>query len=133
MKNETSTNAHSANDCSSRAPHSHKQRMPRRLFLVLGLALVIGVWFFREPLRELIRNQVTLANDAPNSEVVADMIAQAADPRAALLAAWTSGKIVHREVAIRSLSRVMPDDRPLSPEFDALLLSAALDPDMNVR
>ena len=107
--------------------------MPRRLLLGLGLALVVGVWFFREPLRQQIRESATLANDAPTPEVVSDMIEQAADSRAALLAAWNSGKIVHREVAIRSLSRVMPDGQPLSPEFDSLLLSAALDPDMNVR
>ena len=61
------------------------------------------------------------------------MIEQAADPRAALLAAWNSGKIVHREVAIGALRRVLPGDQPLPPEFDSLLLSAALDPDMNVR
>jgi len=61
------------------------------------------------------------------------MIEQAADPRAALLTAWNSGKIVHREVAIRSFSRVQPAEQPLSPELDSLLLSAALDPDMSVR
>ncbi len=97
------------------------------------MALVVGVWFFREPLRQQIRESATLANDAPMSEVVGDMIEQAADPRAALLAAWNSGKIVHREVAIGALRRVLPGDQPLPPEFDSLLLSAALDPDMNVR
>jgi len=107
--------------------------MPRRLFLGLGLALVIGVWLFRAPLRELIRNQATLANDAPNSEVVADMIEQATDPCTALLAAWNSGKIVHREVAIGAIRRVFPNDQPLPPEFESIVLAGALDPDMNVR
>lgn len=107
--------------------------MPRRLLLGLGLAVVIGVWLFRAPLQELIRNKATLANDAPTPEVVSDMIEQAADPRAALLTAWNSGKIVHREVAISSLRRVFPNDKPLSPEFESILLAAALDPDMNVR
>lgn len=107
--------------------------MPRRLLLGLGLALVVGVWFFREPLREQIRNKATLANDAPTPEVVADMIEQAADPRGALLAAWNSGKIVHREVATGSLRRVIPNDQPLPPEFESMLLAGALDPDMNVR
>jgi len=91
------------------------------------------VWLFRAPLQELIRNKTTLANDAPNSGTVADMIEQAADPRAALLTAWNSGKIVHREVAISSLRRVFPNDKPLLPEFESILLAAALDPDMNVR
>lgn len=107
--------------------------MPRRLLLGLGLTLVVGVWFFREPLRQQIRESATLANDAPTPEVVSDMIEQAADPRAALLSAWNSGKIVHREVAIRSLSRINPMPQQLPPEFESILLTAALDPDMNVR
>jgi thiol-disulfide isomerase/thioredoxin len=107
--------------------------MPRLLLLGLGLALIVGVWFFREPLRQQIRESATLANDAPTPENVSDMIEQAADPRAALLAAWNSGKIVHREVAIRSLSRINPAPQELPPEFESILLTAALDPDMNVR
>jgi len=105
----------------------------RKTLLVVGVLLVTGVWIFRAPLQELIRNKATLSNDAPNSETVADLIEQAADPRAALLTAWNSGKIVHREVAISSLRRVFPNDKPLSPEFESILLAAALDPDMNVR
>ncbi len=99
----------------------------------MGAVIVAGVWLFRAPLQDKIRQGAALANDAPAIEVVESMIEQAADPRAALLAAWNSGKIVHREVAIRSFSRVIPADEPLPPEFESLLLSAALDPDMNVR
>jgi len=95
--------------------------------------VAILTWLFRAPLQRQIRESATLANDAPTPEVVSDMIEQAADPRAALLTAWNSGKIVHREVAIRSFSRVQPAEQPLSLELDSLLLSAALDPDMNVR
>jgi thiol-disulfide isomerase/thioredoxin len=107
--------------------------MPRRLLFGLGIILVMGVWFFREPLRQQIRESATLANDAPTPEVVLDMIEQAADPRAALLAAWNSGKIVHRAVAIRSLSRINPMPEELAPELESILLTAALDPDINVR
>lgn len=109
---------------------------PRRFrakFLVPLIVGAVALWFFREPLRGRITRSVTLANDAPTPEIVADMIEQSSDSRAALLAAWNSGKIVHREVAIRSLPRVFPATQPLPPEFDALLLSAALDPDVNVR
>lgn len=105
----------------------------RKVFLGTGILLVIAIWLFRAPLQQVIRESATLANDAPTPEVVSDMIEQAADPRAALLTAWNSGKIVHREVAIRSFSRVQPAEQPLSLELDSLLLSAALDPDMNVR
>src|SRR3954451_9836786 len=105
-----------------------------RLKIIVPLIVITAVlWVFREPLRERIRESATLANDAPTPEVVSDMIEQAADPRAALLTAWNSGKIVHREVAISSLRRVFPNNKPLSPEFESILLSAALDPDMNVR
>jgi thiol-disulfide isomerase/thioredoxin len=103
------------------------------LLLIIGAALVAGVWLFRAPLQDKIRTSATLANDAPNSEAVADMIEQATDTRAALLAAWHSGKIVHREVAIGSLRRIIPNDQPLPPEFESILLAGALDPDMNVR
>lgn len=98
-----------------------------------GVVLVSGVWLFRAPLQDKIRESATLSNDAPTPEVVSDMIEQAADPSAALLAAWNSGKIVHREVSIRSLRRVFPGNHPLPPKFDSILLSAALDPDVNVR
>ncbi len=113
------------------APRAAKR--PRALLLIVGAALVAGVWLFRAPLQDKIRTSATLANDAPNSDVVSDMIEQAAAPRAALLAAWNSGKIVHREVAIGSLRRIIPNDQPLPPEFESVLLAGALDPDMNVR
>ena len=105
----------------------------RKTLLAAGVLLVAAVWFFRAPLQQVIRERATLANDAPTPEVVSDMIEQAADPRAALLTAWNSGKIVHREVAISSLRRVFPNDQPLSPEFESILLAGTLDPDMNVR
>ncbi len=108
-------------------------KRPRTLILGVGLALIVGVWLFREPLRRLIRESALLANEAPTAAAVADMIEQAADPRATMLRAWKSGKIVHREVALRSFSRVLPADQPLSPEFELMLLAAALDPDLNVR
>lgn len=107
---------------------------PSRLLVpIVGLALVGGIWLFRAPLQDKIRTSATLANDAPNSEAVAEMIEQASDPRAALLAAWNSGKIVHREVAIGAIRRVFPNDQSLPAEFESVVLTGALDPDMNVR
>jgi len=107
--------------------------LTRKVLIGTGVFLVIVVWFFRAPLREQIRESATLANAAPPPEVVSDMIEQATDPHAALLRAWNSGKIVHREVAIDSLRRLFPNDQPLPSDFESTLLAAALDPDMNVR
>ena len=103
------------------------------IIAALGLMLVIGVWFFREPLRRQIGERAILANDSPTPEGVSEMIEMSANPPASLLKAWNSGKIVHREVAISAVRHVFAKDRPLPPKFHALLLSATLDPDLNVR
>jgi len=104
-----------------------------RLILGLGILIVTGVWFFREPLRGRIRERATLANEAPASELVDEMIEQADEPRADLLAAWNSGRIVHRERAVRSFPNVVRSNQPLPLDLENLLLSAALDPDLSVR
>jgi thiol-disulfide isomerase/thioredoxin len=117
----------------SAACAAERMTRTRKVLIGTGVFLVIAVWFFRAPLREQIRDSATLANDAPLPEVVSDMIQQATDPHTALLAAWNSAKIVHREVAIDSLRRLFPNDQPLPPEFESILLAAAFDPDMNVR
>lgn len=108
-------------------------KRPRLALLVVGGALLAGVWLFRAPLQETIRTGATLANDVPNSDAVSEMIEKAAEPRAALLAAWNSGKIVHREVAMASVARVFPNEVGLPPEIEAMVVAGALDPDANVR
>lgn len=108
-------------------------RRPRVLFLAGGLGLVLAVWCFREPLRQHIAEHATLTNDAPSPELVMEMIENSEDRAVAVLAAWNSGKIVHREAALRGLSNVIPISSPLPPELDGMLQSAALDPDLNVR
>jgi thiol-disulfide isomerase/thioredoxin len=112
-------------------------RKPRGAFrtasFVLALVGALILWSFREPLRNRFAEKVTLANDAPPPQIVEEMIQNAADPRAALLAAWNSEKIIHREVAIRTFGRVFSRDQPLPPQFNSLLISAALDADMDVR
>lgn len=101
--------------------------------LAVGMMAVFLVWLWRRPLQHLIVEKVTLANDAPSQDVVQDMIERAANPRATLVEIWNSGKIVHKEVAIRSLPVVVPATQPLPPDLESILISAALDPDLNVR
>jgi thiol-disulfide isomerase/thioredoxin len=94
---------------------------------------LLTVWLFRTELRGLVAQRAILANDAPPPDLVEEAILSAANPRAALLAAWNSGKIVHREVAVGAIRRAFPNDQPLSSELELVLLAGALDPDVNVR
>jgi thiol-disulfide isomerase/thioredoxin len=99
----------------------------------LGLLVIGALWFLREPLQEKVRTGGTLANDAPSREVVEEMITMATDTKTAVLAAWNSGKIVHREVAMALVARVFPGGAELPSDIEAMVLAGALDPDANVR
>lgn len=108
-------------------------RVLRTLVLCLALAGTIMLWHYRGPLRSRIIERATLSNDSPSPELVQEMIEKSPNPQAALLSAWNSGKIVHRQVAIRELWRTFPPSSALPPKLESLLLGAALDPDTDVR
>jgi len=112
-----------------------ESRLKTRPWLLLGVGILVvsGVWLGRQPLREHIRNAATLANNSPPPEVVAEMIELATDPPAALLAAWHSGKIIHRETAVHELGLLYRPDQTIPSELKSILLAATLDPDLNVR
>jgi thiol-disulfide isomerase/thioredoxin len=106
-------------------------RQKTRHGLALGLSLlgVFGVWLFLDRIRE----SATLANPAPPPQLVEEIIEKSPDRPAAILAAWNTGKIIHRETAIRAISRVVSTDQSLPSELESIVLSGALDVDMNVR
>jgi thiol-disulfide isomerase/thioredoxin len=110
-----------------------RQKSRSRLLLGFGIAVAIGGWLFREPLRDRIVRSVTLANLAPPPELVEEMIEKSPDRAAAILAAWNTGKIVHRQVAVREIFRAVPPDKPMPSELESVVLAGALDVDMNVR
>jgi len=110
-----------------------RRRTGRLLFLMLAFVGLLFVVLYRNELRRVIAQKAVLANDAPPPEVVEEIILNAADPGAALLAAWNSGKIIHREVAMGAIRRAFPNNQPLSVELERIVLTGALDPDMNVR
>jgi thiol-disulfide isomerase/thioredoxin len=110
-----------------------RRSVVRKIVLVSAVGTILILWLFRASLQNRIIETEILSNDSPPPELVKQTILNSADPRATLLAAWNSGKIVHREAAIQSLREVISDREPLPPPFDALLKSATLDPDMNVR
>jgi thiol-disulfide isomerase/thioredoxin len=105
----------------------------RLVWLAAGLLLLALTWVFRDPLRDELFKRGTLANAAPPPELVLEMIRSAPDLDGALLAAWNSGKIVHRQVAVRELRRLLEATPASSATMEPLLLSAALDPDVSVR
>lgn len=103
------------------------------VFLGWGLIAVIGVWLFREPLRNRIAQSAAFANPTPPPELVAEIIAASPDRPAAILAAWNTGRIVHRQAAVREISRAFLAEQPMPAELEAIVLTSALDVDMNVR
>ena len=128
-RSASSANPDAAADTAPRRHRSHRRPL---LLAFVFLATLLAVWF-REPLQYRLFATAVLRNPAPAPDQVEALIDQAPSPRAALLAAWNSDRIVHRQVAIRHLPRVLPHEQPLPPEFETLLLAATLDPDLNVR
>jgi thiol-disulfide isomerase/thioredoxin len=91
------------------------------------------VWLYRDALHGWVLVRGTLANDAPTLELFEEYLRRSPEPEMAILDAWNTGRIVHRQFAIRQLSAEAVRGKTLSPELEAMLLSGALDPDMNVR
>lgn len=114
-------------------PAARWRRRVRTVLLGTALAATLLAWLLREPLRHLIFEKGVLANDAPAIGLVEEMIERAADRPAALLAAWNTGKIVHREAAMNEVSRVIPIAKPLPAEIETMVLTGSLDPDLDVR
>jgi len=111
--------------------------MRRKFFywfrLCLGVCVVIGIWLLRDPLRRWVGDSAALANPSPPPEVIENMIEKSPDHVAAIIAAWNTGKIVHRQTAVTEISRLMPPGEPLSGELESIVLTGALDVDMNIR
>ncbi len=107
--------------------------LPVRLVL-LGAMLMLSImaWSFRKPIESRLMQRSSFSNDAPPAEVLEELIAHDPFPPSAIVAAWNTGKIVHREVAIQQIGRSLPKGQPLPAELEAILVSGALDPDQNV-
>ncbi len=114
-------------------PVARRRRRVRTVLLGTALVATLLAWLLREPLRHLIFEKGVLANDAPAIGLVEEMIEQAADRPTALLAAWNTGKIVHREAAMNEVSRAIPIAKPLPAEIETMVLAGSLDPDLDAR
>ncbi len=73
----------------------------------LGVALIaaLAAWPFRGLISSRILERGTLANDSPPPELVEDMIDTSPHPNQALLSAWNSGKLAHRDGQVSVLAR----------------------------
>jgi len=105
----------------------------RLTILFAGIATILLAWLYRDTLHAWVLVRGTLANDAPTLELFEDYLRQSPEPEMAILDAWNTGKIAHRQFAIRQLSAGDVNGKSLSPELEGMLLAGALDPDMNVR
>jgi thiol-disulfide isomerase/thioredoxin len=101
--------------------------------LTLLLAGAVAAWFCRDSLRNRVLTKGVMLNDAPTGPAMEQVIDAARDQQATLRALWNTKKIVHREAAVRQLSRFIPADKPIPVQWESWVLAAALDPDTDVR
>jgi thiol-disulfide isomerase/thioredoxin len=97
-------------------------------FLALGCLLAI-----QRPLCQWISVTVTLANPAPLPEQVETVIKDSADREHTIIAAWNTGKIIQREVAVKLIADPTVIGGKLPDDLEAILLRGCLDADLNVR
>lgn len=114
---------------------SGRPRRPGRRgkFLAGALLLAAALWWARAPLRQAVAMRLILRNPAPNPAVLSEVLAQAGDPASALLEAWRTGGIVHRQVALALVPSLFPSGRPWPAEIEAMVLRASRDPDAALR
>lgn len=108
-------------------------RRRQLLVILLGLACVVAAWVQRGPLRRLVFERTLRHNDAPAADAVSQMILGSRSPQATLVAAWESGRVVSRQVAVRLLREVVAPATELPPELERIALGGALDADVAVR
>ncbi len=108
-----------------------KRFRPRILLPLVALVAVFGLFYAR--LGHIVFQNAALANPAPSPDVIEELISQSPDPAAAIVAAWNTDQIVHRQVAIREIGRSLSKSTNLPPALQSIVLAGALDPDNNVR
>lgn len=97
------------------------------------LLLVSAAWPFRRVIQQRLLERTALIAQAPSSDVVSQTIEGSPDPAAAILAAWSSGFVVPRTVALQELNQLLPRLKPLPQKLQEMILSASVDPDNSVR
>lgn len=115
---------------------SHNQRgryQAVRVSVLVVAVIATGVAvLFREPLRQQLMQSAALGNRAPSVAMLEEMVSAASNPGKLIQRLWDEGGIVHRQVAIRAVSRMNPTG-PLDPGLERVLVAGALDLDLGVR
>jgi len=118
----------------ARTDSGEKGRRRQTSWFWFGLLLIVaGAWPFRGIFRQRLLERTALIAEAPSSDVVSQTIEGSPDPAAAILAAWSSGFVVPRTVALQVLNQLLPRLKPLPQNLQEMILSASLDPDNSVR
>lgn len=115
--------------CSSHAGLAQLRKWRLLVISSIGAAVLLLAVGLRKPLTD----RSVLANESPSPELVEEMIEDSPDSAKAVLAAWKSQKIVHRQVAVRLAARLWPRTKVFDADLELMMLSAALDPDLSVR
>jgi thiol-disulfide isomerase/thioredoxin len=98
-----------------------------------GFLALIFLLTIQRPLRQWISMTATLANPAPSAEQVEAMIKGSADREHTIIAAWNTGKIIQREVAVALIADPAVIKGKLPDDLEAIVLKGCLDPDLDVR
>ena len=108
------------------ARHRHWPRV------VAIIAVLAGAWLVHQPVSDWLVRRTVLSEEAPAPEIIKESLESAPDQAAAIRAAWSTGRIQHRTVAINVAGhflRTHPNDSSLL----ALVHEGIADPDIGVR
>ncbi len=106
----------------------------RMRFLLFALLAALSLLAFRRQIAGSVLKHGMLRNDSPTVGSVEDMIGTSSNPYEAVIEAWNSGKIAHREgamLAARKFALSPKNDVPV--QIQSLIEEAAFDPDLDVR
>lgn len=117
--------------------NSEPIRIRRRLYVrvVFSMFLVAAAsgsiqW---ESVRGVLSGKSTGSTKDTDPSEIEEAIEKAPNTQLAIVAAWNTGRIVPRSVAMRELSRRLPSLLPLPTGLENLVLAGVLDVDANVR
>ena len=96
------------------------------------LIFLVGAWVVHRPVHNWILRRALQNEEAPLPELIRESLETAPDQPKAILAAWATGRIQHRTVAISAAGHYLRT-RSLDSRLLALVHEGSADPDIGVR